>query len=47
MKSMDEENKRLLDTLVRHSKAKATGNSGITTGGEILRSISASSMAMS
>ena len=44
IQSLDEENKRLLDTLVRHSKGKA---SGIMTGGEILRSASSSSMGMS
>lgn len=38
--TLEEENKRLLDTLVRHSKSKATN--GITTGGDNLRSVSTS-----
>jgi hypothetical protein len=42
MQSLEEENKRLLDTLVRHSKSKA--NEGILTGGENLRSISSSTV---
>jgi hypothetical protein len=48
MQNLEEENKRLLDTLVRHSKVKAQGattsNLGITTGGEIVRSVSSSSI---
>ena len=35
MMALEEENRRILDTLVRHSKEKAEG---IVTGGEVVRS---------
>ena len=41
--NLEEENKRILETLVRHSKNKAV-NMGITTGGDIVRSGSSSSI---
>lgn len=41
--NLEEENKRILETLVRHSKSKAV-NIGITTGGDIVRSGSSSSI---
>lgn len=41
--NLEEENKRILETLVRHSKSKAA-NMGITTGGDIVRSGSSSSI---
>jgi hypothetical protein len=41
--NLEEENKRILETLVRHSKTKAA-NMGITTGGDIVRSGSSSSI---
>ena len=50
--NLEEENKRIMDTLVRHSKAKAANNTaaaamGITSGGEIVRSVSSSSITQS
>lgn len=46
MEALEEENARLLETLVRHSKEKAqNASSGILTGGEIVRSNSSQSIA--
>lgn len=39
--ALEEENRRILDTLVRHSKEKAEG---IVTGGEVVRSGSSQSL---
>jgi len=45
MEALEEENARLLETLVRHSKEKAqNASSGILTGGEIVRSNSSQSI---
>lgn len=45
VQALEEENARLLETLVRHSKEKAqNASSGILSGGEIVRSNSSQSL---